>query len=63
MGIELKAFFNWKLLILPALAVVITLIVWPALPEIIPTHFDVQGLADGGVITRNLKSPTALSWA
>ena len=46
MGIELKKFFDWKLLILPVLAVVITFIAWPSLPEVIPTHFNVQGLAD-----------------
>lgn len=46
MGIELKKFFDWKLLVLPVLAVLITLIIWPALPEVIPTHFNVQGLAD-----------------
>lgn len=42
----MKKFFDWKLLILPVLAVVMTMIAWPSLPEIIPTHFNVQGIAD-----------------
>lgn len=41
-----KKHINLKLLIFPALALLITLAVYAKLPAEIPTHFDIQGLPD-----------------
>lgn len=41
-----KKHIDLKLLILPVLALLITLLIYEKLPAVIPTHFDVQGLPD-----------------